>query len=37
MGLEIEAEHWQHKEATTTPRYTRALELQVQLAEEAVG
>jgi hypothetical protein len=37
MGLEIEAEHWQRKEATAARRYTRALELRAQLAEEAIG
>jgi hypothetical protein len=34
-GLELEAEHWQRKEAAR--RYTWALELRAQLAEEAVG
>jgi hypothetical protein len=37
MGLELEAKHWQRKEAVATHHYTRALELQAQLAEEAVG
>jgi hypothetical protein len=36
-GLELEAEHWQRKEAAAAHRYTRALELRAQLAEEAVG
>jgi hypothetical protein len=36
-GLEIEAEHWQRKEAAAARRYTRALELRAQLAEEAMG
>jgi cell division protein ZapA (FtsZ GTPase activity inhibitor) len=36
-GLELEAEHWQRKEAAAARRYTRALELRAQLAEEAVG
>jgi hypothetical protein len=36
-GLELKAEHWQQKEATAACRYTRALELRAQLAEEAVG
>jgi hypothetical protein len=36
-GLELEAEHWQQKEAAAARRYTRALELRAQLAEEAVG
>jgi hypothetical protein len=35
--LEIEAEHWQRKEASAARRYPRALELRAQLAEEAVG
>jgi hypothetical protein len=37
MGLELEAEHWQGKEAAAARRYTQALELRAQLAEEAVG
>jgi hypothetical protein len=37
MGLELEAEHWQRKEAAAARHYTRALELRAQLAEEAVG
>jgi hypothetical protein len=36
-GLELEAEHWQWKEAAAACRYTRALELRAQLTEEAVG
>jgi hypothetical protein len=36
-GLELEAEHWQRKEAAAAHRYTRALKLQAQLAEEAIG
>jgi hypothetical protein len=36
-GLELEAEHWQWKEAAAARRYTRALELRAQLAEEAAG
>jgi hypothetical protein len=36
-GLELEAEHWQRKEATAACRYTRALELRAQLTEEAAG
>jgi hypothetical protein len=36
-GLELEAEHWQRKEAVAAHCYTRALELRAQLAEEAVG
>ena len=36
-GLELEAEHWQRKEAAAARRYTQALELRAQLAEEAVG
>jgi hypothetical protein len=31
------AKHWQRKEAAAARRYTRALELRAQLAEEAVG
>jgi hypothetical protein len=37
IGLELEAEHWQQKEAEAARRYTRALKLRAQLAEEAVG
>jgi hypothetical protein len=37
MGLELEAEHWQWKEAMATHHYTQSLELRAQLAEEAVG
>jgi hypothetical protein len=37
MGLELEAEHWQWKEAAAVRHYTRALDLQAQVAEEAVG
>jgi hypothetical protein len=37
MGLELEAKHWQRKEAATVRRYTQALELRAQLTEEAVG
>jgi hypothetical protein len=36
-GLELEAEHWQRKEAAAARRYTWGLELRAQLAEEAVG
>jgi hypothetical protein len=36
-ALELEAEHWQRKEAAAARRYTRALKLRAQLAEEAVG
>jgi hypothetical protein len=36
-GLELEAKHWQRKEAAAARRYTRALELREQLAEEAMG
>jgi hypothetical protein len=36
-GLELEAEQWQRKEAAAAHRYTRALELRAQLAEEAIG
>jgi hypothetical protein len=36
-GLELEAEHWQRKEAAAARHYTRALGLRAQLAEEAVG
>jgi hypothetical protein len=36
-GLELEAEHWQQKEAAAACCYTRALELRAQLAEEAIG
>ena len=36
-GLELKAEHWQRKEAAAAHRYTRALELRAQLAEEAMG
>jgi hypothetical protein len=36
-GLELEAEHWQRKEAAAARRYTQALELRAQLSEEAVG
>jgi hypothetical protein len=36
-GLELKAEHWQRKEAAVACRYTWALELRAQLAEEAVG
>jgi hypothetical protein len=36
-GLELEADHWQWKEATTVCRYTQALELRAQHAEEAIG
>jgi hypothetical protein len=36
-GLELEAEHWQRKEAVAARRYTRALELRAVLAEEAMG
>jgi hypothetical protein len=36
-GLELEAEHWQRKEAAAARCYMRALELRAQLAEEAVG
>jgi hypothetical protein len=37
MGLEFEAEHWQWKEAAATCCFIRALKLQAQLAEEAIG
>jgi hypothetical protein len=36
-GLEIEADHWQRKEAAAARHYTWALELRAQLTEEAVG
>jgi hypothetical protein len=36
-GLELEAEHWQQKEAAAACRYTQVLDLQAQHAEEAVG
>jgi hypothetical protein len=36
-GLELEAEHWQRKEAAAARCYTRALELRAQLAAEAMG
>jgi hypothetical protein len=36
-GLELEAEHWQRKDAMAARCYTWALELRAQLAEEAVG
>jgi hypothetical protein len=36
-GPELEAEHWQQKEAAAARWYTWALELRAQLAEEAVG
>jgi hypothetical protein len=37
MGLELEAKHWQRKEAAAACRYTRVLELRAVLAEEAMG
>jgi hypothetical protein len=36
-GLELEAKHWQQKEAAAARRYTWALKLRAQLAEEAMG
>jgi hypothetical protein len=37
MGLELEAKHWQWKEAAAARCYAQALELRAQLTEEAVG
>jgi hypothetical protein len=36
-GMELEGEHWQQKEAAAAHRYTRALGLPAQIAEEVVG
>jgi hypothetical protein len=37
LGLELDDKHWQWKEAAAACHYTRALKLQAQLADEAVG